>query len=221
MDVAGCRNDQRIHFEQRAVALVEQSRQVHEQIRELIDLRALQTECERDFATLIRLCTDKRIDRGADDLLGRLFRDLFDLDAAFGRRHEHDATRRAVDHRAEIQFALDVGAALDVDLADRLTVFVGLYRDQTLAQPLLRERFDLRRRVRQLDAAGLAAAAGVHLDFDYPLIAADLLRRIDRGLRRIDRIALRYRQTVFGKQLLCLVFVQIHVCASVTFSFFD
>ncbi len=136
MDVAGGRDDQRIDFEQRAVALVEQPRQIHEQVRELVDLRAFQTERERDFATLIRLRADERIDRGANDLLRRFFRDLFDFDAAFGRRHEHDAARRTIDHRAEIQFALDVGAAFDIDLADRLAVFVGLDRDQVACRAI-------------------------------------------------------------------------------------
>jgi hypothetical protein len=62
----------------------------------------------------------------------------------------------------------------------------------------------------QLDAAGLAAATGVHLRLDDPLAAADLLGGLDGLLRGFRGKALRHGQPVLGKQLFALIFVQIH-----------
>jgi hypothetical protein len=62
----------------------------------------------------------------------------------------------------------------------------------------------------QLDATGLAAAAGVDLGLDHPALAADLGGRLDGLLGRARGVAVRYGQPVLPEELLGLVFVQIH-----------
>jgi hypothetical protein len=47
------------------------------------------------------------------DLLRVLRRDFLDVHAAFGRRHQADALRHAVDDHADIELFLDVGALFD------------------------------------------------------------------------------------------------------------
>jgi hypothetical protein len=59
------------------------------------------------------------VDLDADDLLGRLLRDFFDVHAAGSGRHEGDTAGVAIEQQAEVQLALDLRAGLDVDLVDR------------------------------------------------------------------------------------------------------
>src|SRR5690606_33451889 len=65
-------------------------------------------------------------------------------------------------------------------------------------------------RTRQLDAARLAAATRVDLGLDHPEITADGLGGLDRLLRRTRHAPRRHRDAVFGKQLLGLIFVEVH-----------
>lgn len=135
---------------------------------------------------------------------------LLDVHATFGGGHEHDTSAGAIDHRAQIQLLGDLGAGFDEDLADRLPVGVGLVSHQTLIQPLLGERAGLFLATNQLDAAGLAATAGMHLGLHHPGVAANLVAGFGGLLRSIDCIAPGHRQSILGKQLLTLIFVKIH-----------
>jgi ferredoxin-like protein FixX len=63
---------------------------------------------------------------------------------------------------------------------------------------------------RKLYAACLAAPTGVDLCLDDPKVTTEFLRCLDCGVRRVSRNAARYRDAVFGKQPLGLVFVKIH-----------
>ena len=76
------------------------------------------------------------------------------------------AGRRAVDHDAQVQLALDLQPLLDEHAADLLAFRAGLVRDQRHADHLLGELLGLVGRLGQLDAAALAAAAGVNLRLD-------------------------------------------------------
>ncbi len=71
----------------------------------------------------------------------------------------------------------------------------------------MRERFIGRRG--ELDAAGFAAAAGVHLRLDHHL-AAQALRDGARLLRRVGDIGVGHRDTVALEQLAGLILVQVH-----------
>src|SRR4029077_3036450 len=99
-----------------------------------------------------RLEADQRIAVQASKALGRRRSDLLDLDAACGRQHEERALLAAVERYREVVLALDVGALLDPDAADRVTADVPAEnRRGVLLGP--------RRVGGQLDPAGLAAPA--------------------------------------------------------------
>ena len=76
-----------------------------------------------------------------------------------------------------------------------------------MASAALRRRF---RRVDQLDAAGLAAAARMNLRLHDPLRAADLACRLGGLAAGGGHVAGGHRDAVTREQLLGLVFVQIH-----------
>ena len=116
-------------------------------------------QAEGHLACLERLETQLRVGVDLDDGVGVLLGQRLDLDAALGRTHEHDALGGAVEDRSEVELAHDVGArrhqhatdgdALDVHAQDGFGVGFGFFG-----------------RARELDAAGLAAAADEHLGLD-------------------------------------------------------
>src|SRR6185312_7996806 len=69
---------------------------------------------------------------------------------------------------------------------------------------------DVLGRLAELDAAGLAAAAGVDLRLDDPLLAAERPGGFGRLVRRRGDLAGRHRDAVLREQFLGLVFVKIH-----------
>src|SRR5205814_6089542 len=117
---------------------------------------------------LVGVATE-RIDVESRERLGVLRCDLFDLDAALPREHEQRLLRAAVERDREVVLRRDFGRALDPHLPDDVAANI--------------EAEDLGRLVlrvygigRELDAAGLAAAARQDLCLDDDL-AAELLRR--------------------------------------------
>ena len=91
--------------------------------------------------------------------VGILLGDLLDLDAALRREHEERLLRAAVERDREVVLLRDVGGLLDPELADDVAVDV---EPEDLARLLL----GVGRILGELDAAGLAAAAGQHLRLD-------------------------------------------------------
>jgi hypothetical protein len=89
-------------------------------------------------------------------------------------------------------------------------LFIGLEGHQVLTQPLLGKGTHIVLAIDQLDATRLATATSMNLHFDDPAVAANLLCGSDGLISAVYCIALRDGQSIFGKQLLCLVFVQIH-----------
>ncbi len=69
---------------------------------------------------------------------------------------------------------------------------------------------DLGFRARQLDAAALAAAAGVDLRLDDPDRTAELLRRLGRFADAERGIAARHGDAEAGQDFLALIFVNLH-----------
>src|SRR5690606_40595420 len=90
----------------------------------------VQAELERQLAALERLCADQRINRRGQNFFRSIVRNFLDFDAAFGGRHEHDATGGAIDDRTQIQLIGDISAGLDEDLGNRLAVGVCLIGHQ-------------------------------------------------------------------------------------------
>lgn len=177
---------QRIHLHQGQIVLLEQLGQTDEDMGELLELIAFETQPEGQVAGLERLGADQGVDAGLEDLLGRFMGDLLDVHPALGRGHEDDAAARAIDHRSQVKLPLDLGAGLDQDLADRLPRSVGLVGHQSLAQPVDGEDLRLLPALDQLDATGLATTAGMHLDLRDPAVAANPVAGLRRGLRGID-----------------------------------
>ena len=102
--------------------------------------------------------------------------------------------------KLQVALALDVAAFLDVDALDFLAGRAGLLGDELHAEHLLGGREHLVDRLDHLDAAALAAAAGVDLRLDHPDRAAQLLRlgfRLRRGVGDVAR-AVRRRRTSPG-----------------------
>ena len=147
----------------------------------------------------------QRIDVPAHQQLRRLGGHPLDLDAALGRQHQQRALGAAIEGDREVVLARDLGRALDPHPANGVALDVH-------AEDLRRLALGLIRPVRQLDAAGLAAAADQHLRLDDHL-TADLLSR-PASLRRCGcQGAVGYGDAEPLEQLLALVFVQIHAGA--------
>ena len=151
-----------------------------------------------------------RIEREREDLLGRVVCDLLDVHPARGRCHHGDPLGAAIDDEGEVQLALDARARLDVDQIYGQPLVSALMSHEPPAEQGFRMPLDLGGRLRELHAAGLAAAARVDLRLHDPDRAAELL---GGGLRlgwRARREAFRHRNAVLGEQCLRLVFVEIH-----------
>ncbi len=148
------------------------------------------------------------VERG--DQLRRVGRDLLDVDAAFGGSDEGHAARGAVDEERQIKLAGD-GRVLDhIDAAHDAALRPGLRRDERLAQHAVGFGVQLLERLHELDAAALAASAGMDLRLHHKDVAAEILRLRGGVLcRRGDR-ALGHRRAVGLEQFLGLVLVNIH-----------
>ena len=122
---------------------------------------------------------------------------------------------RAIDEHRQIQLLGDVGRFADQHAVHRQRAAAGLIRLHLRAEHLRRGGFRFVRRLHQLHAAGLAAAAGVDLRLDHPLRRRRARCAASAGLlgRRRD-FAGRHGNAVVGKQLLGLVFVEIHACTA-------
>ena len=123
----------------------------------------------------------ERVDVQADERVGALLGDLLDLDAALRREHEERLLRAAVERDREVVLLRDVGRALDPEAAHDVAVDVE-------AENVLRLLLGVVGALRELHAAGLAAAARQHLRLDDDG-AAELLRRSARLLRRVGTAA--------------------------------
>src|SRR6185436_13754017 len=106
------------------------------------------------------------------DLVRRVVRDLLDVHAAFGRNYDRDARGLAVDQHREIELLLDRRAVLDVEPVDLLALRAGLRRDESCAEDAGRFLLDVLDRLDHLDAARLAAPAGMDLRLHHPHGAA-------------------------------------------------
>ena len=106
-------------------------------------------------------------------------RDLLDVHAAGGRGDQGDAAALAVERERQVDLARDLRAGLDVHLLDRQAFGPGLRRHQARAEHAGGGGAHGIEVAHHLHAAGLAAAAGVHLCLDDPQRAAQGLRGRD------------------------------------------
>jgi hypothetical protein len=135
--------------------------------------------------------------------------DFLDLHPAGRGAHEHRPAGRGIDENREIELTLDGSLLFDQDAADVATLgpSLGCYERHT--DDLLRGRLDLLRRGAGLDAAALAAPAGVDLRFDDSR-SAQFAGHLTRLSSRRGDSAARDRNAVAGEQRLGLVLVDFH-----------
>ena len=94
-----------------------------------------------------------------------------------------------------------------------LALRAGLVRDQLHAEDLLRVLFGLIEVFRHLDAATLAAAAGVDLRLDHDAFSAvgeEAARDFECFIEGVRHLAAGHGNAVLRKDVLCLVFVNFH-----------
>ena len=119
-----------------------------------------------------------------------------------GEHHER-LLGAAVEDDRRVVLGRDVGGPLDPDLVDGQAPDVH-------AEDRLGVRLGLVGVLGDLDAAGLAAPADLHLGLDDDR-ETELLGRRPRLLRRVGMPPLGHGHAVLGEQLLSLVFEQVHV----------
>ena len=173
----------------------------------LLDVEA---ELEGELARLEGLEADRGLDQHLKDGLRLGARHLLDLHAAALRGDDPDALGLAVEHIAEIELAVERLRDLDIDALHRLAVRAGLDGDQPLAEQIRRRLAHIVVGLAQLDAAGLAAGAGMDLRLDRPVPAAELGGGIDRLVGAEGDGALRHRHAELSEQFLRLILVDVH-----------
>ena len=171
-------DDERVHFEQAHVLLGERAVEPGEHLAHLLLQIAIQPKRFRNAQHMVRADVGCRIDREGQDLLGRVVRHLLDIHAAFGRNHDRDPRGHAVDQHREIELPGDRRAFLDVEAIDLLALRAGLMSDQRRAQDSSRLLLHIIDRLDHLDAAGLAAAAGMDLRLDHDDGRREISRRL-------------------------------------------
>jgi hypothetical protein len=126
------------------------------------------------------------------------------------RGDDPDALGFAVEHIAEIKLAVEGLCHLDIDALHGLAFGAGLDGDEALAEQIGGGVTHLVIGLAELDAAGLAARAGVNLRLDRPVPAAELGRGIDRliGAEGDGTLGHRYAET--REQFLGLILVNVH-----------
>ena len=202
-------DDQRVDLDHGGVELAEGAVAAEDGADGRGDLAGLEAQREGELARLEALHADGGLDRDPDQRLGLVVRDLLDLHAAGRGGHDHDPLGLAVEHEAQIELAPPLHRRLDIDPRHQLAARPGLLGHQRLAEQLLGRGLDLAVVPAQLDAAGLAAPAGMDLRLDHPGLAADLARPVGRLLGAVGEPAARDGHAEPGEQLLRLIFVNV------------
>src|SRR5882672_3479762 len=118
--------DEGVDLGEAAVGFVEGPVQALEDRARLWNARLGNADLLRETVGLGILQARARIDEHRVDLPGRLCRDFLDVHAAFAGGHERDALRAAVDHHADVELLLDVGAFFDQEPPHFLSFGSGL-----------------------------------------------------------------------------------------------
>ena len=209
--------DERVDLDHRTIARHEAAVEGGEKFTGRAHLRRRESEFPGQFARLIRLQSEGRIDRFAQNLLRGLGRDLLDVHPAFAAGHDHGRAGGAIHQDGEIKFFLDLDRLGDEHLVDQAAFRSGLMRDQCLPDHLGRDAAGLAGRLAKMHAAleavgetSLAASAGVDLRFDHDGIRAEFAGHFLRIGRRAGHGTARVVRTEFGEEFLGLVFVDIH-----------
>ena len=197
-----------------AVGLDEGLVEAHHEADRVVDLRRLEAELEGQLARLVGLEAERGVDVLLVDLLGGVVGDLFDLHAAGLRGHEDDLAGGAVEHEAEVELAVDGRAGFDEQALDFLSLRAGLVRDELHAEDGLASAASASSmRLDDLDAAALAASAGVDLRLDDDGGVACAEERLGGRVGLFERgghLARRDRDAVLAQDVFRLVLVNLH-----------
>src|ERR1700733_10724384 len=119
-----------------------------------------------ELASLIRLQADGGLNEFVEDGFRICFCDFFDFHAAGSAGHEENFARGAIDEDAEVELALDVQTFFDQHALDDAPAGTGLHSDEIHAEHGAGDFGGFVGRMRELYAAGFAAATGMDLRFD-------------------------------------------------------
>ncbi len=209
--------DHGVDFHHIRILLPEHLVKLVDQVRAGACLLAFEAQLKGDAARLVRLQADRWIDARLEDLLGRFFRNLLDLNPSFGRGHDHRGRSRPIHENRQIVLLVDIGAFSKVNRLYLPARRTRLHRNQRVVEHSVRVFERLFAGLGQLDAsletvgeASLATAARMDLRFNDDHTFAEA---VDAGLEfvfRAGRRAFRTRNAVLFEQLFSLVFVNIH-----------
>src|SRR5262249_6697541 len=174
-----------------------------------------QAESEGQFARLIRLQTNGRMYNFFDNRLGIRLSDFFDFHATRGAGHENDAADTAIHEQRKVKFALDVEPFFNKQTFYDATSRARLNRDKIHAEHVSGNVGGFIRRMNELDATRLAAAAGVNLRLDDDHVRFEALRPFAGFFFGESDFAARRCDSVARKNRLCLIFVDLHSRCSV------
>ena len=197
-DLAVGGDDQRVDLDERRVLGDEGVVELAQQRADRADDVGVDAGVEGEPAAVEVLEAEQRVDVQAGDRVRVALGHLLDVHAALGGEHDQRLLGRAVEDDRRVVLRGDVGGRLHPHLVDGEAADVHADDVRGVLLGLVAVLGDL-------DAAGLAAAADLHLRLDHARVA-DLLGGRDgladrgRGLARGDR------DTVASEQLLALVF---------------
>src|SRR5690606_3388560 len=209
-EIPGAGDHEWVDLEQTHVLVEERPIQPLDELHALLDLCVLKLQRIGDVAPDVRAETRSRVDGDGEDLLRRLTCDFLDVHPSFGRRDEGHARGGAIDKTGKVELARDVAAFLDIQTADDPALGACLMRHQVHAEHAFGLGTDVVDRLHDLDAAALAAAAGMDLGLDHPDRSAKRLCCCDRFIDRERRLSSRHRHAVAAKDFLRLMFVYVH-----------
>jgi hypothetical protein len=127
------------------------------------------------------------------DRIRVLLGELLDLHAAPPGGDHADALQFAIQDEAQVQLALERLGHFDVNALAGLALRSGLAGHQALSKQILGGLRDFVVGPAQLDTAGLAATAGMHLGLDRPVPAAQLGSHENRLVRAVGDATARHR----------------------------
>ena len=211
-ELAFAGDDQRIDLHQRRVGLDERPVQRLQEWPQDLGAVGAQAQAESQLAHLKRLQARGRANRLAQNGRGILVGDFFDLHAAGSAGHDDRRFDGAVHQDAQVQLALDVLALFDEQALHQAAFRAGLRRDQRHAQNLGGELLRFVHRARQLDAAALAAPAGVNLRLHHDHLGAQALGDAAGVFGFGHHLAARRGNAEAAENLLGLIFVNLHPC---------
>ena len=197
------REDQRVDLDEVGVELDERLVQLLEDRDGAAAGGRVEPGAEDELAGVVVLDADQRVDVDPGDGRRVLLRHLLDVDAALGAHHPEVLLGRPVEGEGGVVLLADVAGLLDPHRADDVALDVH-------AQDVGGVQAGLVGGVGQLDAAGLAPPADLHLGLDHDRIA-EPVGGGDGVVDGLDGLAGGDGHAEARQQLLALVLEEVHV----------